>query len=99
MEDQGHEVMLTTIDNPFNPFTQWESWLRFDRDNGYYTNEYLARVSGTSELLSSNQNLSALLEAMEDIVQNNPTRMWVYAYKPDTNNDNEKAHKIIKNKK
>ena len=83
------EVMLTTIDNPFDPFTQWDSWLRFDRDNGYYTNEYLARVSGTSELLSSNQNSLALREAMEDIVQNNPTKMWILVFKDSNDSKNK----------
>ena len=94
MEDHGQEVMLTTIDNPFDPFTQWDSWLRFDRDSGYYTNEYLARVSGTSELLSSNQNSSAILEAMEDIVQNNPTKMWVLVFntKDSTKEDHKKEY-------
>ena len=44
--------MLTTIDNPFNPFTQWDEWLRYDEDHGYYTNGYLARISKASDDLS-----------------------------------------------
>lgn len=36
--------MLTTKDNPYNPRTQYDDWLRFDVDNGYNTNEYLARI-------------------------------------------------------
>ena len=24
------DVMLTTIDNPYNPFTEWNEWLQFD---------------------------------------------------------------------
>lgn len=35
--------MLTTIDNPFDPWTQYEEWLAFDRSKGYNTNEILAR--------------------------------------------------------
>jgi hypothetical protein len=40
-------LMLTTEDNPYNPFTQYDEWLAFDRQQGYYTNEYLARVVST----------------------------------------------------
>ena len=25
------KCMLTTVDNPYNPFTQWDAWFRFDR--------------------------------------------------------------------
>lgn len=82
LEDQ--EIMLTTIDNPFNPFTQWDSWLRFDRDNGHYTNEYLARVANTDEILSSSQYDAAVREAMIDIVENNPTKMWILAFNPNS---------------
>lgn len=83
MAEQDRVCMLTTIDNPFNPFTQWDSWLRFDRDNGYYTNEYLARVANTDVVLSEEQTNSAIREAMNDIVENNPTNMWVLVYEPE----------------
>lgn len=25
------DYLLTTIDNPFNPFTDWDSWYNFDQ--------------------------------------------------------------------
>lgn len=83
MLEQDRDCMLTTIDNPFNPFTQWDSWLRFDRDNGYYTNEYLARVADVDVIMSDNQIRSTIREAMKDIVENNPTNMWVLVYEPE----------------
>lgn len=42
------EVMITTVDNPYNPFTQFDDWMAFDRQKGYFTCEYLARVANTS---------------------------------------------------
>ncbi len=42
------EYMLTTVDNPFNPFTQFDDWEAFDRSKGYFTSEYLARIAKTS---------------------------------------------------
>ena len=39
-------VRLTTIDNPYDPFTQWDQWYAYDTvQMGYYTSEYLARVT------------------------------------------------------
>jgi hypothetical protein len=39
------ETMLTTSDNPFNPFTDYDSWYEFDVINGYHTCALLGRVS------------------------------------------------------
>lgn len=39
------ECMLTTVDNPYNPFTQFDEWYRFDQDKGYGTDSYLARIA------------------------------------------------------
>ena len=44
VEDTTYEeTMLTTIDNPFNPFTDYEKWTMFDEIKGYNTAAYLAR--------------------------------------------------------
>ena len=43
--------MLTTIDNPFDPFEQFTSWLMFDKEKGYDSCERLARLANiTSEM-------------------------------------------------
>lgn len=47
MYDYKKEYMLTTIDNPFNPFTQFDSWYQYDEPR-YHTCEYIARLSGNT---------------------------------------------------
>ena len=42
-------VMLTTIDNPFNPYTDFENWLNYDEEKGYKTLETVARVAKVSD--------------------------------------------------
>ena len=39
------EYWLTTIDNPYNPFENFDEWENFDRIKGYNTCNYLARIS------------------------------------------------------
>lgn len=76
------DCMLTTTDNPYNPFTEWDQWLKYDRDNGYYTNEYLDRVANTDDSFSNEENRALIRQAMKEIAENNPTNLWVLAYKP-----------------
>ena len=35
--------LLTTIDNPYNPFKDWDSWFAYDMQKGYRTCQILDR--------------------------------------------------------
>lgn len=37
-------LVLTTIDNPYSPKTEYYEWKRFDREQGYNTEEYIGRL-------------------------------------------------------
>lgn len=63
--------MLTTTDNPYSPFTQPDAWYNYDRQMGYYTPEYLARIAKTSPALSDAQNDMITLDAINEIVAMN----------------------------
>lgn len=65
------EVMLTTIDNPYNPFTQFDEWFAFDESKGYYTCEYLARIARSSDELSPEDEALAINAAIDEIVELN----------------------------
>lgn len=41
--------MITTIDNPWNPFDNFDEWLQYDQKMGYYTNEALASLCISSD--------------------------------------------------
>lgn len=66
------EYMLTTVDNPFNPFTQFEEWYAFDTKMGYDTSGILARVIITSDELSESDQALAHLAAIDQVVDENP---------------------------
>lgn len=65
------DTMLTTIDNPFNPFTQFDEWKVWDEAQGYYTCEYLARIVRTSDELSETDEALAIEDAIDEIVKFN----------------------------
>ena len=50
------EVRITTVDNPFNPFTEWDEWFNFDLQKGYRTCEQLASITFLSDQLSDSEN-------------------------------------------
>lgn len=66
-----HEVMLTTLDNPFDPFNQFDLWFAFDESKGYNSCSYLARIAKTSDDLSEADNAVAIEKAIDEIVQLN----------------------------
>jgi hypothetical protein len=70
-------VMLTTIDNPYNPFTQYDEWYVFDRQCGYNTPSYLARVIKTSDELSELDQDQAYLLAVNDIISFDPNNIYL----------------------
>jgi hypothetical protein len=63
--------MLTTIDNPFNPFTQFDEWYTYDTTMGYHTCAYLARITKSSNELSDADADLAIDSAMNEIIKFN----------------------------
>lgn len=63
--------MLSTIDNPYSPFTQFDEWKAFDESKGYFTCEYLARVTNTSSELPDDLADKAVDDAINDICRLN----------------------------
>lgn len=67
---------LTTTDNPYDPFTQFDAWFRFDEDKGYHSCAYLARIARTSDQLSAVENEQEIERAIDDIVKYNPLGIY-----------------------
>lgn len=65
------EHMLTTTDNPHDPFTEWDAWHAFDERQGYHTTAYLGRIVVTSDELSEADQQLAIERAIDEIVELN----------------------------
>lgn len=65
------EYMLTTVDNPYDPWTQWDEWFAWDLAAGYHTSGLLARVTRTSSDLAEADQHHAIQLAIDEIVKEN----------------------------
>jgi len=65
------QCMLTTKDNPFDPFEQFDEWFAFDEQKGYHTCSYLARIAKTSINLSDADYEVEIENAIDDICRLN----------------------------
>lgn len=64
-----NECMLTTFDNPYNPFEQFTSWFLFDVEKGYNSCAYLGRIARTSDSLSEEENEKEVERAIDEIIK------------------------------
>lgn len=65
------EHMLTTVDNPFDPFSHYDEWESWDAAAGYHTPSFLARVAITSHAMSEADQSLAIEQAIDEIVREN----------------------------
>lgn len=65
------EYMLTTMDNPYDPFTQWDEWFAWDMNAGYHTPGLLARVARLGDDLPEGDQHLAIQQAIDEIVREN----------------------------
>ena len=75
-DNEATEYMLTTVDNPFNPFTDFDAWLEYDISLGYNSMSFLDRVAMTSSDLSEPDLAVVIQNAIDEIVQENVLGMW-----------------------
>lgn len=69
-------VMLTTTDNPHDPFDNFGAWYVYDLTSGYHTSAFLARIVNNSEQLSDADHDLAIEQAIDEIVRENVLGIW-----------------------
>ena len=60
--------MLTTTDNPFDPFVDFNNWFMFDVSKGYNSCAYLSRIAKTSDQFTDEENNSEIERAIDEII-------------------------------
>ena len=65
----SNECTLTTFDNPFDPFEQFDSWFLFDVEKGYNTCSYLARIAQIPEDATQKEADEEIERAIDEIIK------------------------------
>lgn len=71
------KVMLSTIDNPYDPFTQFDEWSAFDISKGYNSCSFLARIAKSSDELSETDQAFEIEKAIDEIIHYNVLGIYI----------------------
>lgn len=77
--------MLTTIDNPFDPFEQFDEWYRYDTEKGYYSCSRLARLLNITDDMSEQEANEANEQAIDRLIEIDFLDVYQKVTKPHNN--------------
>lgn len=63
------QYALTTFDNPYNPFDDFDHWLMFDNDHNYNSCGKVARIARISDALTERENDLEVARAIDEIIR------------------------------
>ena len=69
--------MLSTIDNPFNPFEDYSSWLMFDKEKGYDSAERLMRIPKLTDCMAQKEENEEIERAIDEIIKYDILNVYV----------------------
>ena len=67
--NESNECRLTTIDNPFDPFTQFDDWFLFDTEKGYNSCSRLDRITRITDEMSEVEVNEEIERAIDEIIK------------------------------
>jgi hypothetical protein len=81
-------VALSTVDNPFNYFDDFDSWYYFDEVVLHHgCCELLDRIAHTSDTLTDEENAIEIERAIDQIVSTDPLCIYIKVYNKRTSNE------------
>lgn len=72
----SNNCMLTTVDNPFDPFTQFVEWFDFDVEHHYNTCGRLDRIANTTDDMSEEEIFVEIERAIDEIIFYDPLNIY-----------------------
>ena len=85
------DCMLTTDDNPYDPFDQFKHWFLFDCEKGYYSCSYLARIAHISDAMTEEEQSAEIERAIDEIIRLDFLGIYKKVYKNEKKTGQESA--------
>ena len=82
------ECMLTTFDNPYDCFEQFELWWLFDIEKGYNTCSYLGRLVHFTDDMTQKEMNEEVERAIDEVLKYNPLGIYKKVERQTRNNIN-----------
>lgn len=77
-------VNITTIDNPFDPFDDFNSWFMFDTvEKGYYTSSKVARLTHLTDDMTELEELEEVERAIDRLIEIDPLDIYIKVTRED----------------
>jgi len=76
------DIMLTTVDNPYDPFEDFKLWYLFDMKLGYNTCGYIARLAKDDESMTQKEKEKDVEEVIDRIIACDPFNVYIKVTKP-----------------
>lgn len=73
----SRQVNITTIDNPFNPFDDFNSWFMYDIEKGYYTSSKLARLVNLTDDMTEIEETEEIERAIDNLIKIDPLDLYI----------------------
>ena len=80
------DFMITTFDNPYNPFEQFDLWFLYDIEKGYNTCGKLDRLTNIYDDMSQKEINDEIDRAMDKLININP-ELYILCTPPANKND------------
>ena len=73
--------MLSTKDNPFDPFEDFNNWFNYDSDMKYDCCGILDRITGNLDKLSPVEEALVIEKAIDDFILSDPLNLYIKVQK------------------
>lgn len=76
------DLVLTTIDNPYDPKQDYLKWKQWDEESGYHTEAYIARLLMMEEDFDIDDELGAVEltnKVINDVLEHDPRNIYALA--------------------
>lgn len=83
VNEVGRKVNITTIDNPYDPFDDFEHWFQFDIEKGYYTSAKLGRLTHLTNDMSEAEEDIEIERAIDRLIEIDPFDVYVKVTRDD----------------